>query len=118
MWKVHGKLRIRVLYNGSQVGESTFDSDKITIGRDPACDLVIDNKLVSGRHARVIREDAGYILVDLDSTNGTQLGGRPVKREILRMGVVATIGKHKLEFMEEGESEGSDLSSVSSAPKT
>ncbi len=106
MWKVHGKLRIRVLYNGAQVGESTFDSDKITIGRDPACDLVIDNKLVSGRHARIIRADAGYIIEDLDSTNGTQLGGRPVKREILRAGARATIGKHQLEFFEEGESAG------------
>ena len=43
MWKVHGKLKIRVLYNGKLVDEAVFDRKKVTIGRDPACDLVIDN---------------------------------------------------------------------------
>ena len=119
MWKVHGKLKIRVLYNSKLVDEAVFDSKKVTIGRDPACDLVIDNKLVSGRHARITRVDAGYILEDLGSTNGTLLGGRAVQKEVLRIGAVATIGKHTLEMIEEGESgdrAGSGQATV--APRT
>lgn len=118
MWKVHGKLKIRVLYNGKLVDEAVFDRKKVTIGRDPACDLVIDNKLVSGRHARITRVEAGYILEDLGSTNGTQLGGRAIEKEVLRVGAVATIGKHKLELIEEGTSHSQDAGDTTIAPRT
>ena len=119
MWKVHGKLRVRVLFNDRCVDEEVFDRKKITIGRDPACDLVIDNQLVSGRHARVTRAGAGYILEDLGSTNGTLLGGRAIQREVLRIGSVATVGKHKLEFIEEGESSNAeDWAQSTIAPRT
>ena len=92
MRKVHGKLKIRVLCNGKLVDEAVFESNKITIGRDPACDLVIDNKLVSGRHARITRVDAGYRLEDLGSTNGTLLDGKDVHKELLRVGAVTAAG--------------------------
>lgn len=118
MRKVHGKLKIRVLCNGKLVDEAVFESNKITIGRDPACDLVIDNKLVSGRHARITRVDAGYRLEDLGSTNGTLLDGKDVHKELLRVGAVAAIGKHKLEFIEEGESRLTESGNTTIAPRT
>ena len=118
MRKIHGKLRIRVLFNGKPVDEAVFDSKKITIGRDPACDLVIDNQLVSGRHARITRVDAGYLLEDLGSTNGTLLDGQAVKKELLRVGAVAAIGKHKLELIEEGEGGREESGQTTIAPRT
>jgi len=118
MWKVHGKLRIRLFFKGELVRDETFDQERITIGRDPSCTLVIDNELVSGKHARITREQAGYKIEDLDSTNGTLLNGVEIKSEMLRQGSVVAIGKHQLEFLEEGESEYSESGSGTVAPMT
>jgi DNA-binding winged helix-turn-helix (wHTH) protein len=49
-----------------------------TIGRDPQSTLQLDHSTVSRRHARIILSDAGALLEDLDSKNGTCVGGVPV----------------------------------------
>jgi ABC-type multidrug transport system ATPase subunit len=49
----------------------------VTIGRLPVNDVVIDDRLVSGRHARVVCEADGVFLEDLGSRNGTFLVGDP-----------------------------------------
>ena len=46
-----------------------------TIGSKPDCDLVVDLPKVSGRHCRLTRDDDGYLLEDLGSTNGTYVNG-------------------------------------------
>lgn len=51
--------------------ELEWDREAITIGRDGANDIIIDHPLASRRHARLERTDDGFILRDLESTNGT-----------------------------------------------
>ena len=53
---------------------------EMTVGRDPANDLVIERPLMSSRHARISYDGDGgrYVLEDLDSLNGTELDGDPV----------------------------------------
>ena len=46
------------------------------IGSDPACDLVVEAPAVSGRHCRLRPAGGGYVVEDLDSTNGTFVNGR------------------------------------------
>lgn len=45
------------------------------LGRGDDCDVVIDDRQVSRHHAKIIRNDEGYFLVDLNSKNGTFLNG-------------------------------------------
>ncbi|MEN9934444.1 MAG: hypothetical protein RLZZ387_1023 [Chloroflexota bacterium] len=47
----------------------------LAIGRDGSNDIVIDHPLASRRHARLERDDSGYLVRDLDSTNGTYVNG-------------------------------------------
>jgi hypothetical protein len=47
------------------------------LGRDPACDIVLDDPRVSKRHASLLWADEGWTLEDLDSKNGTLINGRP-----------------------------------------
>ncbi len=58
--------------------ELRWEQPVLTIGRDPANDLVIDHKLASRRHARFEQDEAGFYIRDLESTNGTYLGGERI----------------------------------------
>jgi tetratricopeptide (TPR) repeat protein len=53
-------------------------ADKIVVGRDPLCDLPLRTGGVSRHHAEITKQPDGYFLRDLESRNGTQLGGLPV----------------------------------------
>jgi hypothetical protein len=50
--------------------------ESITIGRTPSCDCLISDPTVSRRHAELRRDDDGWTLTDLGSTNGTRVNGR------------------------------------------
>ena len=53
-----------------------------TIGRDRDCDLFINDMTVSRLHARLARDDQGWVLTDLGSTNGTRLNGWRVRAAV------------------------------------
>lgn len=60
--------------------------EELLIGRHPACDVIIPAATVSRRHAQLTFRDGGWILQDLDSTNGTRVNGQAVGRCRLRPG--------------------------------
>jgi hypothetical protein len=66
-----------------------FTIPEIAIGRDPACDLPVDNITVSAKHARLVFRQAQWWLEDLRSTNGTFLN-----QERITAPVVLTSGDH------------------------
>ena len=69
----------------------------IVIGRSRECDLRVADGNASRRHAEVMQEDEWYV-VDLGSTNGTELNGRRITRERLSDGDRITIGATDLIF--------------------
>jgi hypothetical protein len=50
-------------------------ADRFSIGRDANCDLAIADMTVSRRHATLERTEEGWLLTDLESTNGTRVNG-------------------------------------------
>lgn len=70
----------------------------VTIGRLPDNTIVIDNAAVSGHHACASLDGADFVLEDLDSTNGTLVNDRRVRRQTLQHGDIVQIGNHTLEF--------------------
>lgn len=69
----------------------------LTIGRDPGCDFVLQDSSVSRRHARVLREDGCWRLLDLNSTNGTRVNGvRQPGLAAVRPGDQVTFGRVSL----------------------
>ena len=52
-----------------------LDSDGVVIGRDPACDLTLDDPEMSRRHARICSADRGTLITDLNSANGLRVDG-------------------------------------------
>lgn len=68
------------------------------IGRSRRADIVLADPNISRQHAEVRREGDGYVVVDLDSTNGVFVNGRPTKRATLQEGDVIELGATRLRF--------------------
>jgi pSer/pThr/pTyr-binding forkhead associated (FHA) protein len=68
----------------------------VTIGRHPDNDIVIDNRLVSARHAKILQSGDGLQLIDLNSTNGTYVNDDQVAEYKLAHQDWISIGKHIL----------------------
>lgn len=70
----------------------------VRIGRTANNDIVLDDLLVSRRHAELRRTAAGTEILDLGSGNGTFVNGQRVQHAILAPGSLLTIGRHSLHF--------------------
>lgn len=62
------------------------------VGRDPACDLVVQHPLVSRRHLEVAFSDRGWHVVDLESGNGTFCDGARVTEVAVGDGLLLILG--------------------------
>lgn len=74
----------------------TLTSDRLTIGRDPVCDVAIDDPRVSRHHAELVHDDGGWALVDRGSANGTFLNGARVSATAVRPGDRIRVGDSEL----------------------
>ena len=84
-----------VLPDGKRV---SVGEDPVTVGRMPECDIVLADHNVSRRHAEVRRQDGGFVVVDLGSTNGTKVNGAGVRERRLADGDEITVGASTLRF--------------------
>jgi hypothetical protein len=75
-----------------------IDRRRFVLGRSKDCDIQLADPNVSRRHAELRQEGSAYWLIDLDSTNGSQVNGRRTSRAKLDSGDVITIGSTDLVF--------------------
>ena len=66
------------------IKEYPLSKERMTIGRKPHNDIVIDNLAVSGEHAVIVTILNDSFLEDLDSTNGLEVNGKPTKKHFLQ----------------------------------
>jgi hypothetical protein len=72
--------------------------DEISIGRLPESDIQVVDPGASRQHARILRREDGFVLVDLGSTNGTLVNDELAQERRLEDGDRITIGNAVLEF--------------------
>lgn len=91
-------LRIRVSLNGRPMKSHIFEKEVVLVGRDPECDVVLDNTGVSRHHLKFELGRTGfYSVTDLGSANGTLFNDRPLKKDFIYTGGdVIQIGKFTL----------------------
>lgn len=87
--------------NGAVLQELPLLKERVTIGRRPLNDIVIHDLAISGEHAVIVTFFNDSILEDLNSTNGTQVNGQPVKKHFLQHGDVIELGQHRLNYVAE-----------------
>ncbi len=100
-----GKLVVSL--DGVVIKEVQITKDKTTLGRRPYNDIVIDNLAVSGEHAVLQMVGADVFIEDLNSTNGTYINGKAIKKQLLTHNDTVEIGKYKIKYLvdESGEYE-------------
>ncbi len=77
-------------------GATPIGNAALVIGRSKDCDVPLADGNVSRRHAELGRSDGGFVLRDLDSTNGTLVNGRRVRHATVGVGDEITIGTSTL----------------------
>ncbi len=92
-----GKLVVSL--DGVVIKEVQITKDKTTLGRRPYNDIVIDNLAVSGEHAVLQMVGSDVFIADLNSTNGTYINGKAVKKQLLTHNDTVEIGKYKIKYL-------------------
>jgi DNA-binding NtrC family response regulator len=87
-----------VTQSGGRTREHSFDKDIITIGAMEDNDLVVNDETVSRYHCKIVQEDNGYLLQDLQSTNGTFINRVRVREGYLRPGCTIGLGNAEVKF--------------------
>lgn len=98
-----GKLVVSL--DGVVIKEVQITKDKTSLGRRPYNDIVIDNLAVSGEHAVMQLVGQDVFIEDLNSTNGTYINGKAVKKQLLQHNDTVEIGKYKIKYLVETSDE-------------
>ncbi len=96
--EVCGRARLTVT-KGPLEGESFYlETMPVTVGRDPKCDLFLNNMTVSRRHAIIERNGQKIMVKDNNSLNGTWVDGQVVEEAELKEGSLLQIGTFNMRF--------------------
>ena len=95
-----------VVILGAEIGKRiTLEQRDLVLGRSSGVDVQLDIDNVSRNHASIVRSAHGWILRDLDSTNGTFVNELPIRERLLRDGDQIRIGRAMLKFLTSGNVE-------------
>jgi pSer/pThr/pTyr-binding forkhead associated (FHA) protein len=92
--------RLILSLDGQVLAEYNMMKERYTVGRLADNDVRIDNPTVSGHHSLIINILNDSFLEDLNSTNGTYVNGKLIKKHALQHGDVITVGRHQLRFVD------------------
>lgn len=84
--------------NDENANEYFISDDITTIGRIETNDICIQDDMVSGHHAKILRYQNNYFITDLISTNGTYVNGKRIKKCVLKDCDTLAFGPYKMLF--------------------
>ncbi len=90
-----------VLLTGKEAGSAWMlppIPSRVVIGREPGCEVLLDDRECSKQHAEVLRDAEGVLVRDLGSRNGIVVGGRAMSERRLRHGDEFTVGRTSLRY--------------------
>jgi pSer/pThr/pTyr-binding forkhead associated (FHA) protein len=94
-------MRFEISYKGGTTHEVELPGSVAVLGRDPGCDVVLNDAKCSRRHAVVEEGPEGIAVRDSDSANGVFLNGRRVERALLRPGDTLRLGDVHVKLLAE-----------------
>ena len=93
--------RLEVLSGGFEGMSYALSDQEIVIGRNPTTDITLLDEGISREHALVLYDEdgPGYVIEDLQSTNGTKVNGKRVRSASLVDGDQIQIGQTLFRFV-------------------
>ena len=101
MTKANNTMRVVLTYGHELLREMRIEKPLVVVGRDPACDIVVDDITISKRHMKLEYVDGHLWAEDLDSTNGIKVNGHLVKRQALQHLDVIQLGGHRMHVFDD-----------------
>jgi hypothetical protein len=92
-------MRFEVSHRGGVTHQVDLPAAVAVIGRDPGCDVVLNDTRCSRRHAVVEDRPEGLVIRDMESANGTFVNGKRVERALLRAGDTIRLGDTRLKVL-------------------
>jgi len=90
-------LILNMKISGRLIKSYTFADQDLMIGRDPSNRIALDDVKVSRSHTKIFLTDKDYFVEDLQSTNGTYVNGKRIKKERkLKSGDILRIGSKNI----------------------
>ena len=93
------QFALLVPLDGNALSDHPIQAGLLSLGSSPDNDIHIHGQFVSRHHAQIVSNSSHAILDDLNSTNGTYVNSKRIKRHALRNGDSITIGKHRFKFV-------------------
>src|SRR5689334_8818612 len=111
--------RIIVTLDDQVLQEIAISKERITIGRRTYNDIVIEDIAISGEHAAIVTRQNDSMLEDLDSLNGTQVNGQPVKQHFLQNNDVIELSRFRIRYVADvrNDQAGAERRSVWGGPQ-
>lgn len=89
-----------LITSGPRTGERHLVKNGFLIGKQPGCDLLIEDGYTSSQHAQIAMDLHGNCrLYDRGSTNGTYINGARISEDVLAHGVTIRIGSTEMRFL-------------------
>src|SRR5260221_12807848 len=92
--------RLMLSLDGNVLAEYNMNKERYTIGRLPDNDIRIDNPAVSAHHSLIINILNDSFLEGLNSTTGTYVNRKLIKKHAMQHDDVITVGHHQLQFVD------------------
>ena len=92
--------RLIITHQGTVIKEYDLSKEKVTVGRKPSNDIILDDPTVSGVHAAFLHMQHTYV-EDMNSTNGIKLNDKKINKRQLNHGDIVKIGQHEFKFIDD-----------------
>jgi pSer/pThr/pTyr-binding forkhead associated (FHA) protein len=89
---------ITIIFAGQEEKTVQLDKPKLVVGREPSCDIPIDNLGISRQHCAFVQRGEAFVVQDLGSSNGTFINGQRITEHYLNNDDEVIIGKYTLKF--------------------
>ncbi|MCF6283372.1 MAG: FHA domain-containing protein [Candidatus Polarisedimenticolaceae bacterium] len=93
------------MFKGNIISSTSFELEELIIGRDFGCTIQIDSLAIAPKHLKINHEQEGYVVTALNDQFPLTLDHKRVETATLKHGDLLQIGKHSLEFIDDGMSD-------------
>ena len=107
---------VTVIFGGQEQQTFQLDKPKMVVGREPTCEIHIDNLGISRTHCAFVNKNDAFVVQDLGSSNGTYVNGRKVNEHFLNDADEVIIGKYTLKFKNEVQNKSAPAPEAGAAP--